>query len=96
VVLNFLKPDLGLSPHPIHPRRRAVFEFRMVFVLPCSLGGAQSVALLAALDFIASHFGQKRTPAALADELVDVGNQVNRKDDVGSSAYSLRHTLSVT
>jgi hypothetical protein len=45
----------------------------MILVLPRPLGGSQCLALLAALDFVAGCLCQERTPAALADEFVDVG-----------------------
>jgi|HubBroStandDraft_1064217.scaffolds.fasta_scaffold2387887_2 hypothetical protein len=68
----------------------------MILILPCAFGCAKGIALLATLDFIARHLRQECTAAALADQFVDVGNYVNRKDDMRSASQMSRHTLSVT
>jgi hypothetical protein len=68
----------------------------MIFILPRSFGGAKGIALLATLDFVAGHLGQERTAASLADQLVDVGNYVNRKDNMRSASQMSGHTRSVT
>ncbi len=51
---------------------------------------------MAELDLALGDLSKERTPAPLADEFVDFGNQLNRQDDLGSSDYALGHTLSVT
>lgn len=94
--LDFLKPSLGLRAHLVHPCCRSVLQLGMLFVFPRSLGGAECVTLLAALDFVAGYFGQERTPATLANKFVDGSNHIHRKDDVRSSAQTLLHTHSVT
>ena len=68
----------------------------MVFILPGSVGGPQCIALLTTLNFVAGDLNEERTAALLPDEFVDVGKDVNRQDDVGSAARSIRHTHSVT
>lgn len=78
MLLNFLKPAVGFIAHLAHPSGRAVLQFGMVFVLPCSLSGMQSIALLATLDFVAGDLREESTPSALADKFVDIGNEVNR------------------
>jgi len=79
-----------------HPRGGSLSQFRVVLGFPCSGGFAQHFALAAELDLALSQLGEKRTSAPLADEFVDVGNQVNRQDDMGSSGQILWHTYSVT
>ena len=68
----------------------------MIFGFPCSGSFLQDVALAAKLNFALSQLGEKRTPASLADEFVDIGNHVNRQNDVGSPAQTFPHTYSVT
>src|ERR1700683_2999630 len=94
--LEFLKPSLGLSAHLTHPCLRSVLQFGMIFVFPRPRRFAQRLALLASLNLIARNVGEERTTPPLANQLVDVGDQVNRKNDVRSAAQNLRHTSSVT
>jgi hypothetical protein len=51
---------------------------------------------VAELDFALGELGQERTSSPFADQLVDAGSHVNRKDDVRSSGQILGHTPSVT
>jgi hypothetical protein len=51
---------------------------------------------MAELNLTRGKLGQERTTPTLANQLVDVGHQVDWKNDVRSSAQSLRHTYSVT
>jgi len=51
---------------------------------------------VAKLDFPLSQLRQERTPSPFANQLVDVGNHVNRKKDMRSSAQILGHTYSTT
>lgn len=91
-----LKSLLGLRAHLAHPSGRSVLQFGMIFILPCSLGGTQRIALLATLNFVADNLGDKRTAASLTDQLVDIGHHVDRQDDMRSSGQTLLHTISVT
>lgn len=68
----------------------------MIFVFPGSGGIAQRFALAAQLNLALSQLGQEGAAAAFANQLIDVGNHVHWKDDVGSSVQILRHTYSVT
>ena len=67
MLLDFLKPGLRLSTHLAYPSCRSILQLGMIFVFPRSLGGAECVALLEALDFTAGYLGQERTSAPLAD-----------------------------
>ena len=68
----------------------------MILVLPRAGRLAKSFALAADHDLATGHFGEKRTSASFADQLVDIGDQIDRKDDVGPAMECLRHTPSVT
>ena len=68
----------------------------MILVFPGILGGAEGVALLAALDFVAGDLREERTAAPLADEFVDGGKEIDGEDYVRSPARRLGHTPSVT
>ena len=68
----------------------------MILVLPGPRGVAKSLALTANHDLATGHFGQKRTSAPLADQFVDIGNQIDGEDYVCSAMHCLRHTPSVT
>ena len=70
----------------LYPRGGSPIQLRMVFGLPGSRGFLQDLALVAELDLALGQLGQERTTAALADESIDVGNQVDRQDYVRSSA----------
>jgi hypothetical protein len=79
-----------------HPFGRPVCQFRMVLILPSPGSVAKSLALATNHDLATGHFGEKRTSASLADQFVDIGNQIDREDDVCSAMQYLRHTPSVT
>ena len=96
MLLDLLKSFLGLRTDLAHPGGCPVFQFGMIFVFPGSLSGAQRIALLATLDFVAGHFGNKRTATPFADQFVDLGHHVDWEDDVGPSAQIFWHTSSVT
>lgn len=68
----------------------------MILGFPGSGSFLQDVALAAKLNFALSQLGEKRTPASLTDEFVDIGNDVNRQNDVGSLTQIFPHTNSVT
>lgn len=68
-----------------HPGGGALRKFRVVLSLPRSGGFAQNGALAAELDLALGYLGEERTPAALADKFVDVGNYFNRQNDMCSS-----------
>lgn len=96
MLLDFLKPSLGLRAHLAHPCCRAVLQSGMIFVLPRSGRFSEGITLLPTLDFFARYLRQEGTAATPTGEFVDVGNHVNRQDDVRSSAQIPRHTPSVT
>jgi len=96
MLLDLLRPLLGFRAHLAHPSSRSVLQFGMVFVFPSSVGGPQRIALLTTLNFVAGDLNEERTAAPFPDEFVDVGNDVNRQDDMRSAAQILRHTHSVT
>lgn len=79
-----------------HPRGRSLSQFRVVLGVPCSGGFPQHFALAAELDLALGQLGQERTPAPLADKLIYLVNNINRQDDMRSSAETLGHTSSVT
>ena len=79
-----------------HPVGGSLGWFRVVFGLPCAGSFAQNFPLAANLDLTLAEFGQERTPAPLAYDLVDICNQVNRQDYVCSPVCILLHTYSVT
>ena len=56
----------------------------MIFGLPCPGDLLHNFALVAKPDFALGQLGQERTPAPLSNEFVDVGDHLDRKDDVGS------------
>ena len=60
MLLDFLKPGLRLSTHLAYPSCRSILQLGMIFVFPRSLGGAECVELLDALDFTAGYLGQER------------------------------------
>ena len=68
----------------------------MIVGLPGPGGFAQGLSLPANLDLALGKLRQERTTTAFADKLVDLGNQIDRKDYVRSAAQALRHTPSVT
>jgi hypothetical protein len=78
------------------PSGRTLGQFRMVYRLPRSGGFPQDFPLVTQLDLALCQFSQKRAAAPLADQLVDIGNDVDRKDYVCSTIRSLGHTPSVT
>ncbi len=82
MLLEFLKPRLGFVAKLANPRFGAVLQLGMVLIFPRSRGVPKSFALAADLDFATGHFRQEGAPPPLADQLVDVGDQVDRQDDV--------------
>ncbi len=90
--LNLLKPSFGLCAYRADPRFRAVFQFRMILVLPGARSFPKRRALPSALDLLASDLRQKRTPPPFTDQFVNVGNHVQGENDM----RFLRHTPSVT
>jgi len=68
----------------------------MVFILPRTIGGPQSFALLPPLNFISRYLGKKRTAASLTNQFVYIGHHIYRQDDMRPSAHILLHTASVT
>jgi hypothetical protein len=79
-----------------HPSGGSLDQFWVIFGFPCTGSFAQHFALAAEFNLALRQLGYKRTPAPLADEFVDVGNQFDRKDDVCPSVNILLHTHSVT
>lgn len=71
-------------------------QFRVIFGLPCTGSFAQHFTLAAEFDLALRQLGYERTPAPFADQFVNVGNQLDRKDDVCPSVNILVHTHSVT
>jgi hypothetical protein len=61
----------------------------MVLILPRPCRVAKGFALAADHDFAAGHFREKRTSAPLADQFVDIGDQIDGEDDVGSAMQCL-------
>jgi hypothetical protein len=86
---QFLKAVIVESAHLPYSGGGSLRPLRVVFGLPRSGGFPQDLALPAELDFALGQLGQERAPAVLADQLIDVGDHVNRKDDVRSSAQTL-------
>ena len=68
----------------------------MVLVLPGASGSLKRLALPASLNLLASYFGEKRAPPALADQAVYAGHDILGQDYVGSLGQCLYHTTSVT
>ena len=68
----------------------------MILIPPGSRGVAKGFALAADHDFAAGDFGEERASAALADQFVDIRDQIDGQDDVGSAMECLGHTPSVT
>jgi hypothetical protein len=85
VALELLKPFLGLGANFTYPRLGAVLQLRMILILPGPRGVAKSLALAANHDLATGNFGKKRTSSPLADQFVDIGNQIDRKNNVGSA-----------
>jgi hypothetical protein len=53
-----------------------VSQFRVIFGLPRAGDVLQDFALKAELDLALGQLGQERTPASLADEFVDAGDDI--------------------
>ncbi len=85
MLLDFLKPRFRLRAHLAYPRFHTVLQLRMILVFPSSSSLAQRLALLAALNLLPSNLSEERTPSSLADQLINVGNHINRKNDVRSA-----------
>jgi hypothetical protein len=94
--LDFSKSSLGLTPHLPHPGLGSILQFGVIRVLTSTGRSPQGFTLLTALDFVAGDLSQERAPAPLADQLIDVGNQIDGKNDVRSLAHFIGHTYSVT
>jgi hypothetical protein len=56
----------------------------------------ERLALPASLNLLASHFGKKRAPPALADQPVYAGHDILGQGNAGSLGRHLCHTNSVT
>jgi hypothetical protein len=94
--LEFLEA-LGIEgPNLTHPSRRPFCEFQVVFMFRGALGFTQSIALLLDLDISTRGCGDEGTTAALADKLVNFGDDISWQDDMRSLVQSLWHTSSVT
>ena len=61
LLLDFLKPFLGLRTHLAHPSRGSGLQFGMIFVLPRSSRRAAYV-VADELDFLVCYFSQKYLP----------------------------------
>jgi len=85
-----------MLPELPYPFGRAIRQFRMIFILPRPCGVAKGFALAANHDLATGQFGEKRTSPSLADQLIDIGNQIDREHDVSPAMESLSHTPSVT
>lgn len=96
MAFNLLKPLLGFRAHLPHPGFRSILQFGMIFVFPCSAGGAQRILLPAALDFVAGYFSDKCATTAVSDQLVNIGDHVSGQADVRSFGNGSRHTPTVT
>src|SRR5664279_3325430 len=59
-------------------------EFRMVLVFPGARNGFQGFNLAQAHQLFFCRLGKKSTAPPLADDRVDLGNQLLRDDDVGA------------
>ena len=68
----------------------------MILVFPSPRSVSKSLALAADHNLAAGDFSEERTPAPLADQFVDFGDQIDGEDDMGSAMECLRHTPSVT
>ena len=69
-----------------YPGGGAMFEFRVVLVLPSARGFSEGITLPSPLNLLASDLGKKRAAPTLADQFVDIGDQVHWQDHVGSFA----------
>ena len=95
MLLEFLKPFLGFRPNLAHPGGGSILQFRMVFILPCFVGGKQCILLLASVDLLTRNLGDELASSPLTGQLVNIRQNINRQDDVGSLAQIPSYTKSV-
>src|ERR1039457_6458597 len=74
----------GFLAQLFDPLGRSLLEFGMVLVLPGAGRGFRGFDLAEAHQFLFRRLGQKSAATALADEGVDLGNQLLGDDDVGT------------
>jgi len=63
--------------------------------IPRTSGLPDRLPLAANLDFALRDFGEECAAAALADQFVDGGNEIDREDYMGSACCRFRHIHSV-
>ncbi len=81
---------------PAHRGGGFILQFRMVFILPCFVGGKQCILLLASVDLLTRHFGDELASSPLTGQLINIRQDINRPDALYSLAQIPSHTKSVT
>jgi hypothetical protein len=96
VLFQFLKALCVSGPDLPHPSCGPLRKLRMVFLFPGAPGCSQGIALLPDFDLAPGDFSEDCTAAPFAHQLVDIGHNVNRENDMRSFDQTLGHTASVT
>src|ERR1039458_8689832 len=80
----FFEPLVVFLAQLFDPLGCSFLEFGMVLVLPGTGGGFQGFDLAQAHEFLFCRLGEKSTAPPLADDGIDLGNQLLGDDDVGA------------
>ncbi len=80
-MFDFLRAFFRFGAYLAHSSGGSILRFGMVFILPGSVRRAQRIVLLTTLDLVASNLGEE----GAAPPLTDVGDNVDRQDNVCSS-----------